>query len=134
MARHFAEAQTALGSEKLVRDSLVAGERALAIYAYEDALDYFRRALTAKEGQPMEAEGAALLFGIVQARAATLHRHEIEEVMDGLRKAFYYYVEVADVDRAIEVAEFNIPGAAGRMMGDVQMMARALKGLLDSTR
>ena len=38
LAHHFAEATTVLGTDKLVHYSLLAGERALASYAYEDAL------------------------------------------------------------------------------------------------
>ena len=34
LAHHFAEAQTVLGSEKLVHYSLLAGERAMASYAH----------------------------------------------------------------------------------------------------
>ena len=49
MAYHFAEAEAVLGSEKLVRYSLLAGEQALATYAWEEALAQFERALAAKE-------------------------------------------------------------------------------------
>ena len=45
LAHHFAQAEAVLGTEKLVRYLLLAGERALAAYAYEEALDYFQRAL-----------------------------------------------------------------------------------------
>ena len=38
LAHHFTEAQTVLGTAKLVRYSLLAGERALETYAYEEAL------------------------------------------------------------------------------------------------
>jgi DNA-binding CsgD family transcriptional regulator/tetratricopeptide (TPR) repeat protein len=51
LAHHFAEAHTVLGTEKLVRYSLLAGEQALAAYAWEDAQARFQRALAAKEGQ-----------------------------------------------------------------------------------
>ena len=42
LAHHFTEAQTILGPEKLVHYSEKAGERALATYAYEEALDTSR--------------------------------------------------------------------------------------------
>ena len=38
LAYHFAEAEPVLGAEKLVLYSLLAGEQALATYAYEEAL------------------------------------------------------------------------------------------------
>ena len=45
LAHHFAEAEAVLGAEKLVHYSLLAGEQALATYAYEDALAHFERGL-----------------------------------------------------------------------------------------
>ena len=49
LAHHFAEAQTAAGTEKLVRYSLAAGDEALAAYAYEDAIVHFEKALVARD-------------------------------------------------------------------------------------
>ncbi len=45
LAQHFAEAELVLGPTKLVRYSLLAGERAVAAFAYEDALAHFERGL-----------------------------------------------------------------------------------------
>ncbi|MEE9324565.1 MAG: protein kinase, partial [Dehalococcoidia bacterium] len=45
LAQHFAEAQEVLGTEKLLRYSLLAGERALTTYAYEEAVAHFQRGL-----------------------------------------------------------------------------------------
>jgi hypothetical protein len=64
LAHHFGEAQTLLGAEKFIRYSQTAGETALAAHAHEQALAHFQRALAAKEGQPMDDETAALLFGL----------------------------------------------------------------------
>ena len=63
LAHHFGEAQTLLGVERLVKYSKMAGEQALAAYAYEEAMAHFERALAAKEGLPIDAETAAILFG-----------------------------------------------------------------------
>ena len=69
LAFHFGEAEPVLGAEKLVHYSLLAGEKALAGYAYEDALAHFQRGLAAKEGQPMDEQTAALLYGLGRAEA-----------------------------------------------------------------
>ncbi len=45
LAHHFAEAEPVLGGLKLVHYSLMAGERALATYAWEEALGHFQRGL-----------------------------------------------------------------------------------------
>ena len=43
LAHHFAEAVTITGAEKLVRYSLIAGDRMLAAYGWEEALAHFQR-------------------------------------------------------------------------------------------
>jgi predicted ATPase len=50
LAYHFAEAVTVTGPEKMVRYSLLAGEQALATYAYEEAEAHFQRGLAAEKG------------------------------------------------------------------------------------
>jgi len=108
LAYHFGEAEAVLGTEKLVRYSLLAGERALATYAYEDALAHFQRALAAKNGsisEPVPAsdsDTAAILFGMGHAQVAL---NQVEEAVSSLSRAFDYYVESEDVSRAISIAQ-----------------------------
>jgi tetratricopeptide (TPR) repeat protein len=132
LAHHFAEAQAVLGSEKLVRYSLLAGERALAAYAWEEALAHFERGLTSR-GIPLtgtepakDAEAAALLFSLGRAQFATLERHESHEAVPNWRRAFDYYVESGDVAHALAVAEYPVPPMAVRSGGVAQIVARAL--------
>ena len=87
LAYHFAEAEPVLGPDELVQYSLLAGEQALAAYAHEEALTHFERALTAKEGQPMDAKTADLLFGMGRALAVTLDRHRVHEALDQLSRS-----------------------------------------------
>jgi DNA-binding CsgD family transcriptional regulator len=49
LARHFAEAESVLGAEKLVHYSLLAGEQALAAYAWEEAIVHYQTALEVLE-------------------------------------------------------------------------------------
>jgi len=126
LAHHFAEAATVTGTEKLVRYSLVAAERALTTYAYEDALAHFQRALSAKQGQPTDGETAAILYGLGRALAATLPRHQIQEAVATLRRAFQYYAEVGDVDRAVAIAEYPFYPLAGQRIGEADLISSAL--------
>ena len=127
LAYHFAQAEPVLGPEKLVRYSLLAGERALAAYAWDEALVQFERGLAAKEEQhPMDAVTAALLFGLGRAQAATFERHQYHEALNNLTRAFDYYVEVGDVPRAVAIAEHPIPLVAGEAAERVQLLPRAL--------
>ncbi|MFQ6029009.1 MAG: tetratricopeptide repeat protein, partial [Dehalococcoidia bacterium] len=127
LAYHFAEAAAVIGSEKLVKYSLLAGERALATYAHEEALIYFDRGLLAKEGQPMDAETAALLCGLGHAQTATLERHQLHDAVSSLRRAFDYYAEVENVNLAVAVAQFPVNSAPGQRTGLAQLIGDALK-------
>ena len=130
LARHFSEAVRVTGSEKLVRYSLLAGEHALASHSYEEALSHFQRALAAKEsrsasagsGRGMDAETAALLFGLGRAQDATLQN---EEARASLSRALDYYVEVAEVPGAVAVAEYPLQPVSGRVQL-TQLATRAL--------
>ena len=122
LAHHFAEAQTVLGPEKLVRYSLLAGHRALANYAYEGALEHFQRALAAIEHRATGANVAAILFDLGRAQGAA---GQVREAWGNLNRAFDYYFEAQAVDRAVAVAEyplFFVPG----LTETTRMASRAL--------
>ena len=125
LAHHFAEAEAILGTEKLVDYSLLAGERALAAHAHEEALGHFQRALGAKEEQPVDAGTAALLFGLGRAQAAAV-RWELDEPVANLRRAFDYYAEVGEVARAVAIAEYPTPTHPGHPSGLTQLISQAL--------
>ena len=122
LAHHFAEAQTEPVSDKLVRYSLLAGERALAAYAYEDALTHFERGLVAREVTlsgteavyqaasqvPSDEEAADLLFGLARAQSATVVGHQLVEAFAILSRAFDYYATEGKVAQAVAAAEFPI--------------------------
>jgi tetratricopeptide (TPR) repeat protein len=112
--------------EMMLKPTLPAGERALATYAHEEAMAHFERALAAKEGQPLDAETAALLSGLGRAQVATLPLYQLQEAVVTLGRAFEYYAEVGDVDRAVNVAEHPLPAAAGHFTGAGRLISRAL--------
>jgi predicted ATPase len=132
LAQHFAEAEAVLGAEKLVQYSLLAGEKALAAYAWEEALQHFQRGLEGKgirlQGiEPAEdAETAALLFGLARAQLATLERHEMREAMPSLRRAFDHYIQAGDIAQAIAVVEYPAPSQAEVHIELAQLLSRAL--------
>ena len=132
LAHHFAEAQTALGTDKLIIYSSLAGERALATYAYEEALAHIQRGLAAKEvpltgSQPaQDLQEADLLFGLVRAQVATLEFHELHEAVVTIGRAFEFYSESGEIDRAVAVAEVTFIGPPGHRTGVAGLLARAL--------
>ena len=126
LAYHFAEAEPVLGPEKLVKYSLLAGERALSTYAYEEALVHFQRLLSAKEHQPDDTEMAAALFGLGRAQAAALGRQQLDEAFASMDRAFEIYAGLDDVAGALAVAEFPVHQIPGHH-GGVDLVARALR-------
>ena len=100
LAYHFAEAQALVGTDKVVRHSLIAGERALATYAWEEAQAHFERALGGKEGQAMDAETATILFGLGRVQVATFSIAQAQEAIDILRRAFDAFVDLGDTKNA----------------------------------
>ena len=120
LAHHFNEAATVSGTEKLVRYSLMAGERALAAHAYEESLSLFQRALAAQEDQPKDSNTADLRFGLGRAQASL----GLREAPENLTTAFEYYVGDRDLPRAIEVAEY--PVGYGQI-GVPELVIRALE-------
>jgi ATP/maltotriose-dependent transcriptional regulator MalT len=132
LAYHFAQAEPALGHQKQVHYSLLAGEQALAAYAWEEALEYFQRGLKAKgvaltSTTPAEdAETAALLFGLARAHSdTTLRGDQVIETFAILRRAFEYYDEVGNIARAVAAAEFPFDNTGG-VPGSAELMVRAL--------
>ena len=132
LAHHFAQAQSLTGPEKMVRYSLLAGERALAAYAYEAALTHFERALVARyitlseTEAASEEEAAALLFGLARAQSATAIGHQLVEAFATLIRAFDYYAQAGNVALAVAAAEFPIAPTTNRILGVAELMSRAL--------
>ena len=126
LAYHFAEAQSILGPDKLVRYSLLAGERALSSYAYEEARGHFEEGLAAREGRPMDMEIANLLFGAARAHGATVERHRVQDVVDRLKQCFDYYKQNGAIAMAVAAAQYPIPPALGYSTGMAQIITEGL--------
>jgi class 3 adenylate cyclase/tetratricopeptide (TPR) repeat protein len=109
LAYHFAEAESVLGPEKVVRFSQIAGEQAIAAHAYEEAIAYFERALAVKERQPMDSNTAGLLFGLARAELGARELYELGGALERLSRAFDYYAGIGDEAQAVTVAAHPIP-------------------------
>jgi len=114
----------------------VAGEQALAVYAYEEALVHFERGLAARDialsgteaasQAALDDKTAALLFGLARARSATRPNHQLQEAFSVLSRAFEYYFEAGNVALAVAAAEFPIALLIHRIPGVSELLARAL--------
>ena len=99
LAYHFSQAGPVVGIDKLVRYALAAGEQAIANYAWEESLFHFQRGLDTKQGGGMDADMAALLFGLGRAQISTRERHLFQEAVENVAQAFDIYVEIGDIAR-----------------------------------
>ncbi len=113
LAYHAAEAEAMIGSEKVVRYSLRAGNRALSTYAWEDAARQFERVLSAKDDETVDAESAAARFGLGRAQTALLTEWRRQTVVDNLSIAFHYYAGIGEISEAVKVAEYPVITIAG---------------------
>ncbi len=102
LAHHYAQAETVHGVEKLVRYSIMAGDKALSNYAYEEALSHFQRVLATKDELMIDEEVASILPSMARAHAAL---SQDSEAVSSIIRAFEYYEEIGDVARAVAVVE-----------------------------
>ncbi|MFQ6026758.1 MAG: LuxR C-terminal-related transcriptional regulator, partial [Dehalococcoidia bacterium] len=117
--------------QKVVEYSLLAGEEALAAYAWGDAQQHFERGLVAR-GIPVQgddplpdAEAADLVFGYGRARVGTAARWQMQDAVDALARAFNYYFDTEDSDNAVAVAGYPVP-MAGTRTGRKRIIQQAL--------
>ena len=123
LAVHFTEAESVLGTERLIYYSIVAGEAAFASHAHETALEHFERAVEARHDAPLDAVGARALGGRGIARAANnLEREAAGDVIE----AFQFWVTEGDSGRALELA-FRPDGSIVILGPAAQMYASALE-------
>jgi tetratricopeptide (TPR) repeat protein len=132
LAEHFAEAETVLGSEKLVHYLEIAGNQALDAYGYEEAQRAFERALRALEGVADTLQIANLWHGLGTAQAFTLGRNEMQTTVDSLTKAFDVFVEMGQTQKAIQVGLTPLPNVHGPQ-GMVHLIERAIELVLKGT-
>ena len=125
LVRHFTEAEALVGSEKLVKYLILAGEQALSTYAYEEALGCFRHALDAKGESHADDRLASILFGLGRAQVATAQRHEMQNAVETLTRAFDYYENAGDVETALRIAEYPVMATTG-ITGITHLISRAL--------
>ena len=104
LATHAARAEVLVGSATLVKYSRMAGEQLVAAHAFGDALPHFERAWRARTAESLDAESAAILFGLGCAQATTALRWNRQEGWANLRRAMGFYLRAGDVSRAVEAA------------------------------
>ena len=133
LARHFAEARVLLGTEKLVRHSLIAGKRANEQGAYEEANAVLTRAIEAKGEQIVDDELAELYECLSTSLWADFN---IERRTDIALALFEYYEREMRIPELVDTAnslKFVLAVAKkSRRLDAAEFMKRALKLADDS--
>ena len=112
LATHLSNAEAVSSKGKLAHYCLVAGEKALASNAYEDAKDFFERGIAVKGNQATDVETADMLFGLGKASLTMFKDISIggfpyPYVIEYFARAFNLYEGNKLFDKAIEVASFR---------------------------
>ncbi len=126
LVEHFAEAETVLGPEGLVRYGLNAGHAALSGFAYESAQRQFLRVIKAA-GETLDAvTKAEALHGLARCEIATSERESMSSAVASLRQAFDSYMDAGQTQKALYVALTDIPNFTG-LTGVVSLLEEAMK-------
>ena len=126
LAYHFDQAQTILGTEKMIKYSIVAGHSALDALGYDEALIHFTKAYEPREADPIDDQLAEILFGL--ARATVSSTTTIDDQIRGLDyllRAFDFYRDKDDRATAAEVA--SVPFIGATLTAGVELTERALE-------
>ena len=127
LVEHFAEAETILGDDKMVHYSQIAGDRALASFAFDGAVTHFERALIARRDLPITEEIAALHYGAGVGHAALRNTEgSIDKALANLNAAFDYFAEAESLEMVALVARLQFVSQEGQQRM-VPIMERALK-------
>jgi DNA-binding CsgD family transcriptional regulator/tetratricopeptide (TPR) repeat protein len=113
LAYHFGQASYLLDPDTVVAYLRAAGERDLAVHAYDEAARHFERALACASGATRDDVTAALLYGLGRARAATSLRWNRQEAWEHLRQAAEVFLRTGDIERAVAAVTYpSIPPEA----------------------
>ncbi|MDP6665844.1 MAG: AAA family ATPase [Dehalococcoidia bacterium] len=129
LAHHSVAAETVVGKDKIVRYTQLAGEQATNAYAWSEARAYFEQALDALGKTTPVTERAALLSSLGRVELLSLPYPDIQRGWDNSAWAFDLYVELGNVESAVEVtkamAQADYP--ASWVHGDANLLPRALE-------
>lgn len=127
LAFHCREAGTMVAEDREARYARMAGERAIAAYAWIEARAFFEQALEALRTDASAPDRAAILFGLGRAELRSLSYPDIQRGWDNVARAFDLYEEVGDSRAAVEVAIRSQYNEAASLHGTARVISRALE-------
>ncbi|NQW16521.1 MAG: AAA family ATPase, partial [Chloroflexi bacterium] len=116
LVTHFVEAETVLGSERLIHYSRFAAASALSGYAYEEAAHIATRALGMFQSGDSSPEHAGFLATLAEAEAAmNTDSSQAQGIWDRLETAVNMYLSAGDIASAVETATLRITAFVGSL-------------------
>jgi len=129
LAYHFGAAEAVLGTDQLLRYSIIAGESALDRLGFDDALEYFERARSAIVSAPdgtHEGEVLAKVYsGLGAARAPRGSANDRQIAWRDLTQAFDIYVSQGDIPNAVRMV--TNPMVLGGVLEATEVLRNALE-------
>ncbi|MCH7735716.1 MAG: AAA family ATPase, partial [Chloroflexi bacterium] len=125
LVRHFSEAETILGPNRLIQYATLAGEQALDRYGFEDGVRYFEQAAAAMEGLPDSEVSARVLFGLGRAVNLSSSVLESPRAFGYLEQAFNIYKDLGQDANAIRAADIDL--FYGLVRGAADLVDKALE-------
>ncbi len=124
LARHFALAGSVGEPSKLTHYSQKAGDRALASYALEEALEHYEIALSASQGEPSDRQSAEIHYtkGSVENWLG-----DGKKAVESLNHAFDIFLEIGDIESAVEAVSVGIVTEVGSLPELVNFHSRGLE-------
>ncbi|MCH7739924.1 MAG: hypothetical protein IIC93_07235, partial [Chloroflexi bacterium] len=112
LSHHSYQAGSAGEAERLKAWALTAGERALAAFSYEFAIEQFERVVDPDRPGSIDHAEARALTGL--GRALSQIREETKGV-ECLKKAFDFFMDSGQMDDAVEIASIHLIGQEGQL-------------------
>ena len=129
---HFIQADTAPGTDRIVKYAVIAGNEALKVVDLGSAARCFEAGIRAYGQETKDERYAGMLGNLGRARLATLQRTELQIAIDNLIASFNLCVELGQNRAAIEIAKTPI-GSIHGPKGVANMLERALELVEEGT-
>ncbi len=124
---HFSEAETVLGTDRLVKYLIAAGNAELAAYAHDSALELFERAKSAAGDDRIAGDSGlsvSIHTGLGRARAVRGAVIQRQAAWDDLQIAYRLHVERGELEDAVRIA--TNPLTLGGLVGPTEVIQEAL--------
>ncbi|MBI4220966.1 MAG: hypothetical protein HY682_12535, partial [Chloroflexi bacterium] len=131
LANHYALAQPVGSREKLIRYSMLAGERALAALAPDEAAQIFERGLELVRGKNAETDTVHLSLGAGRAYAQSMKGAQAIELVE---TAFQIFLDHRQIDSAISAAQTRLDLVTTPLDRAARLVARGLVLALKGSR